>query len=400
MKRIYLQKAKNQIARSNTVRMINKQIVLSYIRERSPISRADIARETNLQRSTVSQIVESLTKKGLIEEIGEGSSNGGRKPTLLRIKTGVPTVIGIDITPKKTTIALADLVGTVLKKVVFETSPNLDYMTKQILKKVSKFANDNLKVNNLEIGISIPGVTDQTHGKILHIPYFNWNNWDICQQITKLTGLRVTVENDANAIALAELWFGNDEIRKSRNFLSVLIGEGIGTGIIFDGQIYHGRNGAAGEFGHMIVGTNGPVLCSCGSRECWEAHGSEKAVLARYKNFLEENKIVFEKTDIGKIIELANDGDKFALLALKQSIFYLGIGISNLIAGLSPDAVVVSGDITKAWKLISDEVSNNDNRGILFNLPKTKLFPSSLGKTPTLLGAFSLVIAQKFASAN
>src|SRR5437899_736548 len=124
MKRVYLQKAKNQVARSGTVRKINKQIVLNYVRECSPISRADIARETNLQRSTISSIIDNLQTLGLIEEIGVGTSNGGRKPTLLKLKTGIPVAIGIDITPQKTTIAVADLAGMVLEKEIFPSLPN------------------------------------------------------------------------------------------------------------------------------------------------------------------------------------------------------------------------------------------------------------------------------------
>lgn len=140
MKKIYLQKAKDQIARPNKIRDINKQIVLNYIRTKSPISRADIARETELQRSTVSSIVESLKEAELIEEIGEGSSTGGRKPTLLKIKGKTPVAIGVDMMPRRTTVAVADLVGTVLDQETFNTSSDIDFMTGRIIKSVSNFA--------------------------------------------------------------------------------------------------------------------------------------------------------------------------------------------------------------------------------------------------------------------
>ncbi|MDQ3749176.1 MAG: ROK family transcriptional regulator, partial [Acidobacteriota bacterium] len=239
MKKIYLHKVKNQIARPNTIRDINKQIVLNYVRDRAPISRAEIARETALQRSTISAIVEDLQLDGLIEETGTGDSSGGRKPTLLRLKTGTPVAIGIDITPRKTTVALADLAGQILRQETFPTSPDVDFMSAQIIEKVKKHASENKKFN-LEVGISVPGIADQTTGNILYIPFFDWSNWDICKQITKQTNLRATVDNDANAIALAELWFGEERNRKDRNFITVLVAEGIGTGIIFDGQVYRG----------------------------------------------------------------------------------------------------------------------------------------------------------------
>jgi predicted NBD/HSP70 family sugar kinase len=398
MKRIYLQKAKNQIARPNTIRDINKQIVLNYVRERSPISRAEIARQTDLQRSTISAIVDELQTTGLIEEIGIGNSTGGRKPTLLKLKTGVPVAIGVDITPRQTTIALADLAGKVLEKYEFPTSPDSEFMTAQIIERVSKFA-AKYKNSDLEVGISVPGIADQATGKSLYIPYFQWQDWDICRQIKQKTNLPVTIDNDANAIALAELWFGREKIRKITNFITVLVGEGIGTGIIFDGQIYRGEKGAAGEFGHMIVGTTAPVLCSCGSNDCWEAHASENAIIARYKALCgNTNGSSSPMTMIG-LIKLAEQGDQKAIASLVETGKYLGIGISNLIVGLSPQAVIVSGAITRAWHIISGELLCIAERSVRRDLPKPAIIASTLGDKPTLIGALSLVLARKFASA-
>jgi predicted NBD/HSP70 family sugar kinase len=399
MKRIYLQKAKNQIARPNTIRDINKQIVLNYVRDRSPISRAEIARETDLQRSTISAIVDGLQVAGLIEEIGMGTSTGGRKPTLLKLKTGTPVAIGVDVTPRQTTIALADLAGKVLDKTEFSTSPDADFMTEQIIEKVSKLA-DKYKNYDLQVGISVPGIADQSISKPLYIPYFQWRNWDICRKITEKTNLQVTVDNDANAIALAELWFGREKIRKVRNFITVLVGEGIGTGIIFDGQVYRGEKGAAGEFGHMIVGTNAPVPCSCGSRDCWEAHASENAIIARYHNLFNHDVTNVTGINMAKLVSLANEGEKQAIEAIRETAIYLGIGISNLIVGLSPQAVIVSGSITGAWHLISDELDEIAERSVRRDLPKTAIIASTLGDKPTLIGALTLVLAKKFASAS
>ncbi len=399
MKRIYLHKAKSQIARPNTIRGINKQIVLAYVRDRAPISRAEIARETALQRSTVSAIVDDLQFDGLIEEIGIGDSTGGRKPTLLRIKAGNPVAIGVDMTPRHTTIALADLTGRVLQKETFPTSPDVDYMSGQIIERVEKYAIENEK-NNIEIGISVPGVADQTTGKVRYIPYFQWSNWDIARQITDKTNLRVTIDNDANAIALAELWFGEEINRKEKNFISVLVAEGIGTGIIFDGQVYRGERGAAGEFGHMIVGENAPVQCSCGSRNCWEAHASEKAIMLRFQNQIKNRQSKNSDITMEQLIKLASEGDKEATEVFKETAKFLGIGISNLIMGFSPQAVVVSGTIVRAWDLIKDEIEYLAERSVRQGLPQAVIRASSLGDCPTLIGSISLVLARKFASAN
>ena len=399
MKRINLQRAKNQIARVDTIRDINRQIVLNYVRDRSPISRAEIARQTDLHRSTVSVIVDDLLGDGTIVEIGEGASTGGRKPKLYKLKTGEPSAIGIDLTPRTTTIALADLAGTILEKETFSTSPDLQFMTSQILDRLSRLrgANGN---SGLEIGFSVPGLVDPATREIFHIPYFDWRNWDICSRIEHLTGSRVTLENDANATALAELWFGQESVRKSDTFLMVLVGEGIGTGIIFDGQLYRGEKGAGGEFGHMIAGDNAPVDCSCGSRECWEAYASEKAFAARYRSLLDKDSMKQGSVEIGDLLELAANGEKNAIEALRTTVRYLGNGISNLIVGLSPQVVVVSGRITRAWDVFADELNRVTERNILAGLPHPLLIPSALGDSPTLRGAVGLVLAKKFGAAS
>lgn len=397
MKKIYLHKAKSHIARHDTIRGINKQIVLSYVRDRTPISRAEIAREIGVQRSTVSAIVDDLRDAGLIEEIGTGDSTGGRKPTLLKIKTGVPAAMGIDLTPRQTTISIADLSGQVLKKETFPTLPDVDLMTKQIVSKTAKYAKMYSKYD-LGVGISIPGVADHFNGNAVYIPYFQWSNWDIAKKITDRTNLPVVIDNDANGTALAELWFGAEKIRKHRNFISVLVSEGVGTGIIFDGQIYRGENGAAGEFGHMIVGENAPVKCSCGSRICWEAYSSEKAALKRFKKMngsSQKGNVNFEQ-----LIDLAIQGEPKAVKALKETARFLGIGISNLIVGFSPQAIVISGNIVRAWDLIKDEINCLAERSVRQELERTTIMASSLGNNPTIIGSLSLVLAQKFALAN
>lgn len=396
MKKIYLSKAKAQIARHNTIRDINRQIVLNYVRVRSPISRADIARETSLQRSTVSAIVDELQTDGFIEEIGMGDSTGGRKPTMLKLKTGDPVAIGVDVSPRITTVAIADLAGNILSKEHFPTSSDIGYMNEQILSKVSQVV-ARYPEADLEVGISIPGIADPGNGGILYIPYFQWANWDIGRRIEAATGLNVTIDNDANAVALAELWFGDAKIRSTRNFISVLIAEGIGTGIIIDGQIYRGESGAAGEFGHMFAGGDSPVVCSCGRSDCWEAHASEKAIVQRY---VSSGGVNGTSADIDHLIALASNGEKRAIAVLKETARYLGIGLSNLIVGFSPQVIVIGGSIVKAWDLIKDDIQVLAERGIRNELRPTPIMPSELGDEPTILGSIGLVLARKFASAH
>jgi predicted NBD/HSP70 family sugar kinase len=390
-RRINLKRA--NVARSNTIRNINRQIILNYIREKGPISRADIARLTNLQRSTVSVIVEELLRAGLINEI-YGESSGGRPPQLLSLRTSHAVAIGVNLGKKRTIVATTDLSGQLLEREEFPTDKNLDKTIDRIVKSARFFINKN--GGSIEgIGMSVPGMVESQSGDVLNIPHMGWHHPRIAETLKQATGLPVKIENDANAIALAELWFGRPEISNVRDFIMVFITSGIGTGIVFDGQIYRGKDGVAGEFGHMTIGTGAPIECAAGRRECWEAFASEGAALARYLNLTkktgEKHKITFNQ-----LVDFALQGDEKAQAALKETAYYIGLGISNLIQGLSPEVTIVSGDIVRAWLLIADDVKSGAESGICQGYPTVKIMPSTLGAYPTLLGAFSLILADKF----
>jgi len=393
MRRIDLKKV--SVARSGTIRNINRQIVLNYVRERSPISRADIAQETALQRSTISLIVDELKAQGLIEEF-EGESTGGRPPTLLRLRAAAAVAIGVDISTENTIVATSDLAGRVLEQEEFSTDPSSKRTLNRIIDSTRKLIKKGTDIEG--IGISLPGLVDSETGSALFIPRFKWRDWAVAEELRVATGLPVRVDNDANALALAELWFGRPEIREVRDFIMVLVEEGLGTGIVFDGQVYHGVVGAAGEFGHMIIGTSAPVACASGSRECWEAFASERAALARYVD-LGGSSDIHGDLDFAQIIDRALNGEAVARAALLETAHFLGIGISNLIKGLSPEAVIVGGEIARAWPIIAEELKKAvEENSICRGLPSASIIASTLGANPRLMGAISLVLASKFAS--
>jgi len=391
LRRINLKKA--NVARADTIRYINRQIVLNFIREKEPISRAEISHETALQRSTVSLIVDELKTRGLIYEI-EGESTGGRPPTLLRLQAAASMAIGVDIATAHTTIAVADLAGRVIDREKFETDPDVRATSRRVGASVQKFIRVHRNIEG--IGVCVPGLVDPETDIALFIPHFKWRNWSLASELRKLTGVPVTIDNDANAAALAELWLGRPEIRDVRDFILVLVEEGLGTGIIFDGQVYQGVAGAAGEFGHMTIGRGAPVACAAGSEECWEAFASERATLARYR---QRRPGVDADITFLELIEKAFAEDEAARNALLETAYYLGLGISNLTKGLSPEAVILAGDIARAWPLIAGELrSTLATNTICSGLPLAPVFASTLGDDTRLLGALSLVLARKFSS--
>ncbi len=383
------------VARSNTIRDINRQIILNYIRETGRVSRADIARVTELQRSTVSLIVDELLQADLIKEM-EGQSSGGRPPLLLSLKTFKPVALGISLGKQTTVIGTSDLSGRLLEKLEFPTNPDVGQIINQIIETVQYFIQKS--EGTIEaIGICLPGLVESWKGNVINIPHLDWHYPKIAETIQKATGLPVLVENDTNAAALAELWLGRPEISNVRDFVVVLIDRGIGTGIVIDGQIYRGKGGVAGEFGHMTIGNNAPIACAAGRYDCWEAFASERAAIARYTK-LQVNQNGKSKITFAQLVEFAKKGDNHALTALKETAHYIGVGISNLVQGLSPEVTIVVGTIVEAWSLIAEDIQKGAESAICQGYPSVKLMPSTLGAYPTLMGAISLVLANKFAS--
>ena len=381
-------------AHFGTMRAINRQIVLNYVRDRGPISRAEIARRTALQRSTISEIVDTLLAEGLVEEIGAGASTGGRCPTLLALRASGAAAVGIDIAPTHTTVASCDLAGTVLEREVFETHHDFDQTISRAVSAATRLIGKS--PGTIEgVGVSLPGLVDPSTGRLVYVPYFKWRDLDVGRRLGVATGLKVAVDNDANAAALAELWFGRAEVSEARDFIMVFIAEGVGTGIIFDRQIYRGEGGAAGEFGHMVIGERAPVPCSCGGYDCWEAFASGRAAVARYAALVGDEEA--RQMSFARLIDRALDGESAAREALLETARYLGRGISNLIVGFSPEIVVVGGAITRAWELVSDILDDAVKRSIRRDLPPARLTPSTIGDEASLMGALSLVLADKFA---
>ncbi|HEX7312303.1 MAG TPA: ROK family transcriptional regulator [Pyrinomonadaceae bacterium] len=393
MRRINLKRA--NVARQSTVRNINRQIVLNLIREGEPISRIEIARKTELHRATISLILDELLSSGLVEEVGSGESTGGRPPILLRVRAAGPVAIGVDVGTVRTVVAMSDLAGRVLKQEEFATSPLASETLNNIVGSVRRLVGKN-RGDFEGVGVSLPGLVDFEKRSALNIPHFKWRDWPIARELETAVGLPVTVDNDANAVALAELWFGRPEVRDVRDFIMVLVAEGIGTGIVFDGQVYRGERGAAGEFGHMIVGRNAPIACAAGSRKCWEAFASERAILNLYER-LSRGAPDREPVSFAQLLDRALDGERAARTALTSASSYLGVGISNLISGLSPEAIIIGGQIVRAWPLVVQEINKVVGENCCLIQTPARIIPSTLGEQPKLMGALSLILAGKFA---
>ena len=270
---------RRQSASNKTPRQINRNLVFNLIRTRQPLSRADLARVSGLQRSTVSLIVEDLIKEKWILEGSTGRLPRGRRPTFLELNHQ-RAVIALDIHPSQSTIAVTDLGGKIVAQNVIDLPADPNKAIQPLVAAIRKLIETHSDKSFDGIGISLPGRADPLLEKLIFAPNLNWPVLSIKSRIQRATGLRVEMDNVANACALSEVWFGDSD--GIRDLVVVNVSEGIGTGIFANGRLLRGANGMAGEFGHVQMDPDGP-LCGCGGHGCWETVASNRAGLRYYQ---------------------------------------------------------------------------------------------------------------------
>ncbi len=384
-----------QVATSETARDINRRIVLNLIRKHQPVSRAELSRQSGLQRSTVSAITEDLISERWVKEGALGFLPRGRKPVHLHINEERAGIIGINIRPSGTTLALAALDTRFLARDTMPTSDNPQAFLRELNRRISKLRKSHPQVNCEGIGIALPGRVDPKSGRLIFAPNLGWDAVDLKEPIERATGLPVQLENAANACALAELWSGRHD-ESVRNLVAVTVSEGIGVGLILNGQLISGASGLAGEFGHVTLDTDGPP-CQCGNRGCWEVCGSNSAAVRYYAQAHSSGKtsrlastLVFDD-----LLQLARRGDPKANAALDRMAHFLGAGLAMLVGGLAPDAIVVIGEVTGAWDSVGPIVERTLKER-LGSRAVTPIIPSRPDLELRLRGTITLVLQKHF----
>jgi predicted NBD/HSP70 family sugar kinase len=379
----------------NDVRDINQTVLLHLIRERQPISRVEIGKLTGLRPGTISSIENRLIKKGVIFEGAEGPSSGGRKPTYLNINAEAAYVLAIDIGVRDTAYAVSDFNGRILKQknVITEGEPRefIDRLASEIGRLIKT---DYSRVKFAGVGVSVPGLIRRDTGEVAVSPNLGWNGLPIRSLLEKKLKLPVHVENDANAAAFSELWYGPLDEIKVKTLLYILVVDGLGCGLIINGELHVGSKVGMGGFGHMCIEPNGE-LCSCGRKGCWETLASESATIARYHRLM-SNKNGSITTSITDLISLANRGDEKAKAALTATAEYLGEGIASLAHGLSPETIVVGGEITAAWPLMGPIIKEHvKSEYIIPEIAKINIRAASVQR-PSLFGAIPVALQNYF----
>lgn len=386
------------------VRKLNTSLIMECLRTSGPLSRAGLSAATGLNRSTVSSIVTDLLEKGLVREIGlQFSTRTGRPGMLLELNPDGGCAVGVEIGVDFISAVLTDFVARVLWRKRIPTNPEEGQDV--IIGQAEEIVQEALAVGRgrglplLGIGLGVPGLVDIHEGTLVFAPNLRWCDVPLRQMWTQRFGLPVFVENEANAAALGEYYFGN--ARGVQNLIYLSAGVGLGGGIIIKGKLFRGSNGYAGEVGHMTVDPDGE-LCGCGKRGCWETLVGPRAIARRVRRALEsgeqssipsliENDL--DRIDVSIVVQAAQAGDPVARTALEEVGTYLGIGISNLVNAFNPEMVVVGGVLSLAGPFLVPIIEETVQTHALPQPRKALTITTSAhGVDACVMGAAALVL--------
>ena len=372
-----------EVASSENARDINRDIVLEIIRSQQPVARADLARSSGLQPSTISAIVEQLIKEKWVSEGAVARRPRGRPSTLLSLNESM-VILAADVRPNQAIVALIDLNGRFL---VRETVPLVSSPERSIEKIVQSMKSMRAahKSRSFEgIGISLPGRVNPDSQRLILAPNLKWGDYDIKGAIEAKMQLQVELANAANACLLAELWSGRlDGIRDA---VLVTVSEGIGGAILANGQIITSRSGLAGEFGHSPVDPTG-LVCGCGQRGCWEVFASSYAALRYYA----ELKPKASAVTIHELLRMADEGDTAAISAITRQSQQIGRGLRLITAALSPEVILIAGDLTTLWTRFGPIIQAEMEKTMLAGPPPV-LGITKDGELSRLRGAAAVVL--------
>jgi predicted NBD/HSP70 family sugar kinase len=361
----------------------NTRFVLKTIYEGDGVSRADISRATHLTRPTISSIVSQLLKEKLIAETGTGTSAGGKPPTLLEVESDAYHLLCIDLGSRRFRGALVNLRGDIVQQSML---PTLGSTGDEALALVYDLVDELTATTSaplLGIGIGTPGLVDPRQGAVRQAVNLAWKQLPLKALLESRYGLATYVLNDSHAAALGEFTFGVG--RDNRNLILIRVGQGIGAGVVLDGQPLYGESFAAGEIGHVVVAEDGP-LCSCGNRGCLETVAGTRA-------FLQAAGSSGDETTWEAFVAAYEAGDGAAGQQVERAGRYLGVAIANLIAAFNIHHIVISGRISQLGeRLLEAAQTEACKRALPALVDETVLSYSILGTDIVIRGTAALVL--------
>lgn len=394
------------MATRGTSREINRQIVLTLIRTHQPLSRADLARLMDTSRANITLLVSELLEEKLVREGAQGNLRvRGRKPTFLYVNSGKGVAIAVDVRASRTFLMVTDSIGKHIGDIVsFATKFDPEEFAASLSWQIRKALIENGGPSSCDgIGIVIPGMVDRESGVVINAPKLGWKHVNLVELLEKeFEGTAIHLENSGRACALSQIWSTREEVHGQNDSVFVSVSDGVGIGIVINGELMRGKHNTAGEFAHVPLSIDGPQ-CSCGAHGCWEAYISNLATLSRYFgrdiSGKQPESIETIEFTIEDLITRARGGDSKALTALQSTARYLGLGLASVINVIDPSFVYIGGEITEGWDLIEQQVREAiKERTLTPELGNTPIRIVPAVEHPRLRGAVALVTAPAFAA--
>jgi len=394
---------RQQTADQESIRKVNTSIVLNVLRLYAPISRAELAAKTKLNRSTVSNIINALIDEGLVLELDTMESKIGRPGIALALKPEAGAVVGVEIGVGFVSVILTDFVASVLWREWAEFS--LSKAQIEIISEAEKLIDQAISVAKeknlplLGIGLGVPGMVNTQQGELLFAPNLGWRNVPLRLMWNQRFHLPLFVENEANLAALGEYYFGVG--REVDNLIYLSSGVGLGGGLIINGKLFKGGYGLAGEIGHIQRDPAGE-MCGCGRRGCWETQVGPRAVLQRVKRSIEtdlDNTLAkyvngdLNNLTFNQVVDCALQGDQLCRSALEEVGKYLGTGIADLANIFNPEMVVIGGAFSYGREILLPVLEETLSTETLPAVKKDlRVIFSEHGADACVLGAIAVVL--------
>ncbi|HRW09402.1 MAG TPA: ROK family transcriptional regulator [Caldilineaceae bacterium] len=339
----------------------NNRLVLQTVYDQSPLSRADVARATNLTATTVSTVVGELLEEGLIQELGAVSTDRGKPPTLISLNKDARHIIALDLSRKIFQGSILNLRGEILLQ---RYIPLENRSGKEALAVVHTLLQDLLQESTtplLGIGIGAPGIIDPNNSVIRQAANLGWYNLELGDLLSQEYGQNVQVVNDTQAILLAENLFGT--YKNSSDMVVIRIGNGIGAAIMCNGQLLHGNGSGVGEIGHVVV-VDGGERCSCGNDGCLETVASSRALIRQAKQLarshpgsaLHQLTTDIDAITLETVVEAFRLGDPLVTPLVTQVGYHLGSAIAHLISVVGTPRILLCGGLTEFGKPFMDVI--------------------------------------------
>jgi N-acetylglucosamine repressor len=360
----------------------NKNLVLEIIKNKSPISRMEIAKVTGMSPTSITRIVGELHLQGFVRETELVTSGVGRKATLLDVCGDVLYSIGVEIDKSIINIGIVNYVGemvawqSVSRDAMEDYDETLDKINRQVKELIDQIG---LSVERIiGIGVGLPGSIDNKNGVVKVSDQLKWKNVNLANDLKQLTTYDVIIDNELKMKIISENFKGM--AKHSQNAVLVGIGSGIGAAIMLRGEVYRGESNNAGEIGHTVIDPTGNV-CNCGKIGCLATYISESALLA-------DSRKVKDVQSIEDVFTSYRSGESWAINLMDRTSTYIALAISNTLCIYDPEVIILSGNTIEKLPEIKEEIERKCDLYIWEPLKeKVKIVYSQTGDRGVVLGA-------------